>query len=148
MSLYIGTNLIAKPVLVSSELVQAKKVEKTTNESQTSIETAVQGPRAEVPSSPFVNVITLPTNIPTTEEAVIAVDDYIERLLTEPDINYTDDVPEMKNEFEEVPVYENDRVDETDSDSSNDQEQQDEKGQKENKIPNSDVLIEEAETNF
>lgn len=148
MSLYIGTNLIAKPVLVSSELVQAKKVEKTTNESQTSIETAVQGPRAKVPPSPFVNVIALPTNIPTAEEAVIAVDDYIERLLTEPDINYTDDVPEMKNEFEEVPVYENDRVDETDSDSSNDQEQQDEKGQKENKIPNSDVLIEEAETNF
>lgn len=126
MSITIGNNLIAKPVLPQiREQAPAVKPNRTSSENipapVESTPTLIEPSNNFIPNSPVV--IAEPATESTTATFAEAegtafgdVGDLLE---------WTDDVPEMKEDFVEVEVDDNARVDSIDSDDSDDDEQED-----------------------
>lgn len=137
MSLSIGNNLATKPVAPSG--VQAKPSEKP-EEPPPAIKDSGPG---QIPSSnesaSVFTALFIPTNESTTlleaEEGFINDDFWME---------WTDDVPEMKHDFEEVEVSTNEKVNSTDTDNS--EEHDEEKEPQEDYRSNESVKEEDADS--
>ncbi len=149
MSIAIGNNLIAKPVVPQiREQAPAVKPNRTSPENiPATVEptTALIEPSNNfIPNNPVVLAEPLTeANTATFVEAEGTTFGDVGDLL-----EWTDDVPEMKEDFVEVEVDDNARVDSIDSDDSDDEEQEDGNEEPFNGMSDKDAPAEELEEAF
>lgn len=127
MSFTIGNNLIAKSITPAN--VQVKPSEKSEEPPPALIQDSApsQAPLSNETASVFTALFTpalessgASENIVSTEKGFVDGDFWME---------WTDDVPEMKHDFEEVEVSMNEKVDTTDTDNSEEHDEEKEPGE-------------------